>query len=141
MPRQLTRDEVYAFLDSRPGWMAITTIGPDGYPHTVPVGYYRLDDTIVMGGPAGSRRFRNVESNPRVSLMIEQGSERQELMGVMIQGDATLHKDPQARLRFMREGARRRGVPEDQLPTEASPGAAYLEVEIRKIVSWDYSAG
>jgi hypothetical protein len=38
----------------------------------------------------------------------------------------------------MREAARWRGTPEDQLPTEPRPGAAYIRVTPRRIISWDY---
>jgi hypothetical protein len=34
---------------------------------------------------------------------------------------------------------RRRGVPEDQLPTEPGPDTAYIEVTPVKYISWDYS--
>ena len=139
MAAKLDRAEAYAFLDSRPGWISMTTIGRDGYPHTVPVGYFRLDDKIVLGGPAHSQRFRNIERNPRVSLMVERGRKREELIGLMLQGDATLHTRPEEVLHFMRAGAERRGVPEEQLPTEAFAGAAYVSVEIRRMISWDYA--
>ena len=36
MPRRMSIEEAYEFLDSKPGWIALTTIGPDGFPHTVP---------------------------------------------------------------------------------------------------------
>ena len=50
MPAQLTKDEARKFLDSRPGWLILTTIGPDGYPHTVPIGHFRSGGAISPGG-------------------------------------------------------------------------------------------
>ena len=35
-----------AYLDDRPGWIILSTISPDGYPHSVPLGYFRLGDDI-----------------------------------------------------------------------------------------------
>jgi hypothetical protein len=52
---EMTGEEVNAFLDSRPGWVALTTIGTDGYPHTVPIGYFRMDDDVYMGCRAGTQ--------------------------------------------------------------------------------------
>ena len=49
MPRKFTRIEAHEFLDSKPGWITLSTIGPDGFPHTVPLGYFRLGDEILMG--------------------------------------------------------------------------------------------
>ena len=40
MPRPLTTQEAHEFLDSKPGWIVLTTLGPDGFPHTVPLGLF-----------------------------------------------------------------------------------------------------
>jgi PPOX class probable F420-dependent enzyme len=138
MPASMTVDEVNAFLDSRPGWVTLTTIGRDGYPHSVPIGYFRIDDDIYMGGRAGTQRAKNIERDPRVSLMVESGTTMADIKGVLIQGDATLITEPNEVLRLMREAARRRGTPEDELPAEARPGVAYIKVTRRRVISWDY---
>ena len=36
------------------------------------------------------------------------------------------------------EAARLRGVAEDALPHEPHPGVVYIQVEPRRIISWDY---
>jgi hypothetical protein len=71
--------------------------------------------------------------------MLESGSTMQDIKGVMIQGDATVFTDPESLLMISREQARWRGMSEDQLPTEPRPGAAYIKVTLRKVISWDYS--
>ena len=71
MPRNLTIQESHEFLDSKPGWIALTTIGPDGYPHTVPLGYFRLGEDIVMGVRGNTRKLKNIQDNPKVSLLLE----------------------------------------------------------------------
>ena len=139
MPRQLTQQEVHDFLDSKPGWIALTTVGPDGFPHTVPVGYFRLGDDILLGVRDNTLKIKNIRYNPRVSLMIESGRTRQDIKGLMVQGTATVHNAPDDFLHYAREAARLRGVPEDELPTEPRPGAAYIKVSPHKIRSWDYS--
>ena len=57
----------------------------------------------------------------------------------MVQGNATVHTDPDELLHYAREAAKLRGVPEADLPTEPRPGAAYIKVSPHKIRSWDYS--
>ncbi len=53
----------------------IATVGPDGQPHVVPVGFhYNPDeDTIDVGGHnfAKSKKFRDVQQNPRVAIVID----------------------------------------------------------------------
>ncbi|MGH2598223.1 MAG: pyridoxamine 5'-phosphate oxidase family protein [Dehalococcoidia bacterium] len=139
MPAKLTPEEVNAFLDSRPGWLILTTIGGDGYPHSVPLGYLRLEDGIYIGSRTTTQRLKNVERNPKVSLMVESGSTMADIKGVIIQGDATIIREPDEVLRLLREAGRRRGTPEDQLPTEPRPDVAYIRVTPRKVTSWDYS--
>ena len=71
--------------------------------------------------------------------MVESGTTMGDIKGVLIQGDADLVTEPAEVLPLLREASRRRGTPEDELPTEARPGVAYVRVRPRKVISWDYS--
>ncbi len=139
MPRQLTLQEAHEFLDSKPGWIVLTTVDPDGFPHSVPLGYFRLGDEILMGVRANTLKLRNIQHNPKVSLMLETGSTMADIKGLMVQGTATVHTEPDDLLHYAREAAKRRGVPEEELPTEPRPGAAYIRVTPHRLRSWDYS--
>ena len=141
MPRKMSIKEAHEFLDSKPGWIALTTIGPDGYPHTVPLGYFRLGNDILMGVRGNTRKLRNIQDNPRVSLLLESGKSRQDIKGLMVQGTATVHYSPEETLRYAREAARLRGVPEPDLPAEPREGAVYIKVAPERFRSWDYSPG
>ena len=141
MPSHMSRQGVHEFLDSKPGWIVLTSIGADGYPHSVPLGYFRLDDDIVMGVRTGTRKLENIRNDPKVSLLLETGASRRDIKGVMIQGTATVYLAPEETLHYAREAARRRGVPEGELPTEPRRGAAYIKVSPRRYRSWDYSLG
>ena len=46
MAESLDPEAFNDFLDSKPGWIVLTTIAPDGYPHSVPLGYFREGDHI-----------------------------------------------------------------------------------------------
>ncbi len=139
MPGKMTPDEVNAFLDSRPGWIALTTISQSGHPHTVPIGYFRVGKDVYIGCRPGTQKIKNIERNPKVSLMLESGGTMQDIKGICIQGAADVILDPAAQLPLLRESMRQRGMPEAQLPTEARPGAAYIHVVPEKVISWDYS--
>ncbi len=135
----LTKEETHAFLDSRPSWIILTTIGRDGFPHTVPIGYFRLGDDIYIGCRTGTQKLKNIERSPNVSALVESGSSMQDIKGAMIQGTATIITEPQEFLRLSREAARLRGAPEDQWPTEPRPGAAYIRIQPKKYITWDYA--
>lgn len=139
MPGKMTQDEVHAFLDSRPGWIALTTVSKSGHPHTVPIGYFRMGTEVYIGCRAGTQKLKNIERNPKVSLMLESGDSMQNIKGVCIQGEADVVLDPAEQLPLLRHSMALRGTPEAQLPTEARPGAAYIRVKPRKVISWDYA--
>ena len=140
MPAKMSRDEVHAFLDSHPGWAILSTYSADGYPHSVPLGYYRLGDEVVMGVRDRTAKVANIERDARVSVLVEGGSTMAELRGVMLQGRAQVHRVPEEVLHYAREGARARGVAESDLPSEARPGAVYIRVTPERVISWDYGA-
>ena len=135
----MTLAEVHAFLDAKPGWITLTTMSANGYPHSIPIGYFRLGDDVYLGCRAGTQKLKNIERNPKVSLSLEAGRSMGDIKGVLLQGDAVVYTDPENLLRLAREAARLRGVPEAELPAEARPGAAYIRVTLRKVISWDYS--
>jgi pyridoxamine 5'-phosphate oxidase family protein len=67
-------DAEYAYLAGHPlGRLA--TIGPDGAPQAHPVALWLNEaaGTIDIGGPelARSQKFRNVQADPRVSLVVD----------------------------------------------------------------------
>ncbi|APE17563.1 pyridoxamine 5'-phosphate oxidase family protein [Mycolicibacterium pallens] len=138
MPRKLSAEEVAAYLDSRPGWAVLSTIDSDGFPHSVPLGYFRLDRDVILGVRDGTRKVANIESNPNVSVMVEDGSTMADIRGVMIQGRARIVRESGEALELARAGARARGVPESEWPTAPRPGAAYIRVTPVRTLSWDY---
>lgn len=127
-----------AFLARKPGWAVLTTVGADGYPHTVALGYFLDGDDIVLGTVAGTQKLRNILRNPKVSVLVE-CSEGSVLTGVLVQGNAEVITDDAARLALSREAARQRGVPEAQLPDAPRPGSAYVRVRSRRTITWHFA--
>jgi pyridoxamine 5'-phosphate oxidase family protein len=72
----------------------LATVGPDGQPHVVPVGYrYNADlDTIDIGGHdfAKRKKFRDVMRNPRVALVVDDiaSTDPWRVRGIEIRGEA-----------------------------------------------------
>ena len=139
MPGKMSKEEVDAFLDSKPGWMMLTSQGRDGYPHTVPIGYSRDGDRIFMGCRDNTQKVKNIERNPKVSLVIEDGKTMSDLRGILFRGDASVVREDEERLKISRLAAKLRGAPEDEWPTTASAGAVFIKVDSPRVTSWDYS--
>lgn len=125
----LTNEEIWALVDSKPGWAALTTIEPDGYPHTVAIGYFRLGEVLYCGCRAGTRKCRNLQQNRRASLMLE----GEPLRGVVFQGDGRVIEDPVELLELKRQLAAKRG---EAAPTEVAAGIAYIELRPVRVRSW-----
>ena len=118
----------------------LSTVDSDGLPHTVPLGYFRLGRDIIMGVRDRTHKVANIESNPNVSVLIEDGSNMADIRGVMFQGHARIVREPSEALQLAREGARLRGVPESEWPTAPRPGAAYIRMTPVRTRSWTYAS-
>ncbi len=72
----------------------IATVGPNGQPHVVPVGFrYNPDtDTIDVGGHdfAQRKKWRDVQQNPRVAVVIDDIASVNpwQVRGIEIRGEA-----------------------------------------------------
>lgn len=62
MPAKFTDEQIEAYLDSRPGWAILSTIDSDGFPHSVPLGFFRYGRDIVMGVRDGTRKVADRKS-------------------------------------------------------------------------------
>ena len=89
--------EIEYLRGQRLGRMA--TVGKDGSPHVVPVGF-RLDaeaQGIEVGGHglSGSKKWRDLQANPRIALVVDdlQSVNPWTPRGIEIRGQAELHSE------------------------------------------------
>ncbi len=85
--------EVLAFLDE-PRNLQVATLGKDGWPHVAPMWYTVRDGKVVFRSFTKSQKIVNLQRDPRVTLLAEDGEAYAELRGVMIKGEAELADDP-----------------------------------------------
>ena len=140
MAESLDAEAFNDFLDSKPGWITLSTIGADGFPHSVPLGYFRDGATIYLGCKDQTQKVRNIESNSKVSLCLESGSTMSDIKGALLRGTATIVRESKDRLSLHQLAARQRGVAEDDLPQSVSEGAVYIKVTNYTVTSWNYGS-
>ncbi len=139
----LTAEELAAFLDEQRVVICATN-GPRGWPHLMPLWYVIRDGEIWAWTYAKSQKVRNLERDPRATLQVETGEEYQELRGVMIEAETTIHRETEfvatfgAEL-FTRYGAGQAG-PEfmDVIRAQAAKRVA-LQFVARRTASWDHA--
>ncbi len=85
-------DEVAAFLGA--GFRAhVSTVRKDGTPHVVPMSCVVLDGDIAFWADNVSQKMVNLLNDPRLSVVVDDGVDFQELRGVQVTGTASLHDD------------------------------------------------
>jgi len=71
----------------------VASIGRDGAPHLSTLFYVLRDGCIAFWTYAASQKIRNLERDPRVSALVEDGTDYFELRGVSITGKAEILRD------------------------------------------------
>ena len=85
----------------------------------VPLVYFRVGDDLYMSGRRRSQRLANIAHDPKVSFLVDDGSDMFRLLqGLLVQGEADLIGDDGEKLRIAHAAASERGEPEDRWPTE-----------------------
>jgi PPOX class probable F420-dependent enzyme len=86
--------ELAAFLEEQ-RTVTCATIGPAGRPHLAALWYLPAGDRLDCWTYAASQKARNLERDPRATLLTEAGTAYQELRGVSMECDAELVRDPE----------------------------------------------
>jgi len=145
----MTDEEVLDFL-ARGHTLQVATVGKDGVPHLAPMWYLVENDKVVFRSFTKSQKIVNLNRNPNITVLVEEGHSYAELRGVMIKGTATLVTDRDYVLglygRIAAEyelvsGARQELAPED---LEAAFGRlaeknTAVVVEPDHVTSWDHT--
>jgi PPOX class probable F420-dependent enzyme len=89
---KLTADEQRELLESE-RIITVASLGQNGRPHLMPLWYVLRDGDIWVYTYAKSQKARNLERDPRATLLVETGHEYSELRGVMIEADAYINRE------------------------------------------------
>ena len=118
---RMTDEEVWAFVDGQRS-LQVATINRDGTPHLSTLWFAPAAGALVFETFTKSQKIKNLERDPRVTLLLEDGEVYEELRGVMFSGVAELHGDPEEVHRLAASVMIRNtpGIPEDLLMEAAS---------------------
>jgi PPOX class probable F420-dependent enzyme len=139
----LAADEVEALLAAE-RVVVVTSIGPRGWPHAMPMWFVPDGDVVSLWTAARSQKVRNLERDPRATLLVESGDAYEALRGAMIEAGAEIVRDPERVRAFAAALVER--YPELARGPLGDPEA--LEAQVRRrvvvrfaparIASWDH---
>ena len=143
---RMSDSELAEFLTSE-RVVTCATAGPRGWPHLMPLWYVLR--TPGDGGPgprlwawtyAASQKVRNIERDPRATLLLEAGEAYAELRGVMLECEVQIHRDLQTVARLGEEIMLRNALPRGSDPPAELPveGRAMIEAQAPKRVGLEF---
>jgi PPOX class probable F420-dependent enzyme len=115
----------------------VSSIGPRGWPHSMPLWFVARDGEVWIWTYAKSQKVRNLERDPRATVLVETGHEYGELRGVMVEAEAILHRDLETVLGFAEELTLRYAEGIDSVEGDAR---AMLETQAPKRVAIQFKA-
>jgi PPOX class probable F420-dependent enzyme len=123
----------------------VSSLGPRGWPHSTPMWFVPRDGEVWIWTYAKSQKVRNLERDPRATLLIETGHEYTELRGVMIEAEAVIHRDFDTVLGFAEELTVRYAEGIESVEGDAkraleaqAPKRVAIQFRERRRATWDH---
>ena len=123
----------------------VSSLGPRGWPHSMPLWFVPRAGEVWIWTYAKSQKVRNLERDPRATVLIETGEEYQELRGVMIEAEAEIHRDFDTVLGFAEELTLRYASGLTSLGDDAkaaleqqAPKRVAIRFAPERVASWDH---
>lgn len=139
---RMTDAELAGFLEAGHN-LQVATLGRDGAPHLTTVWYAMHDGLILFETYGKSQKVMNLRRDPRIAVLVEDGTTYDQLRGVSINGTAELIEENPRRTQLMRVLVNRHfpGQTPEQLDALSAQMAAkriVIAVHPDKVVSWDH---
>ncbi len=144
----MTPEEIEAFMAEQTT-LQVATLGSDGFPHVAPMWFVVEDGKFVFRSFTKSQKIVNLRRDPRLTVLLEDGTDYAELRGLMVKGTARLVDDRAEVLRLYGKVSARYTMPGteefdlDPDALEAMFGAyaaknTAVVVEPERVISWDH---
>lgn len=123
----------------------VSSLGPRGWPHSMPLWFLEREGEVWVWTYGKSQKVRNLERDPRATVLVEAGEAYAELRGAMIEAEAEIHRDEETVGRFAR-GLGRRYAHRIGLEPEAAAESFAPQVPKRVVIrfrpvrtaTWDH---
>jgi PPOX class probable F420-dependent enzyme len=99
---KLSDSELLELLDGE-RVAVVSSLGRRGWPHSMPLWFVPREGVVWIWTYAKSQKVRNLERDPRATVLVETGHEYGELRGATIESEAVIHRDFETVLGFAEE--------------------------------------
>ena len=141
---KLSDSELLELLDGE-RIAVVSSLGPNGWPHSMPLWFVPREGVVWIWTYAKSQKVRNLERDPRATVLVETGYEYGELRGAMIEAEATIHRDFDVVLGFAEELTLRyaEGISSVEGDARAAleaqaPKRAAISFPALRVATWDH---
>ena len=140
---KLTDEELEEFLATNMK-VQVATNGHDGFPHLTTLFYVMVDGQMFFWTYGKSQKILNLRRDPRITCLVEDGSDYFELRGATIFGKARLVEDYDqlvdlgGRVARAMAGGLDLGEMGEQIVAQQARKRVGVIVEPEKIASWDH---
>ena len=125
--------------------VTVATNGPRGWPHVMPLWYVVREGEIWIWTYAKSQKVKNLERDPRATLLVETGVAYQELRGVQIEAQAELIRDTETIVDYAKEMTLRYSKGIESVEGDAAaalqaqaPKRVAIRFHPRRVATWDH---
>jgi PPOX class probable F420-dependent enzyme len=123
----------------------VSSLGPRGWPHSMPLWFVPREGEVWIWTYAKSQKVRNLERDPRATVLVETGHSYEELRGAMVEAEAVIHRDFETVLGFAEELAVRYGENISSLGDDAraaleaqAPKRVAIQFRPQRTATWDH---
>jgi PPOX class probable F420-dependent enzyme len=139
---RMSEEEIWQFIEGRQS-LQVATLNKDGSAQLTTLWFAVVDGAIIFETFTKSQKIVNLKRDPRIAVLVEDGTSYDQLRGVSINGRAELVDDPPAVERYA-EAVVAKNNPE--VPPEMRAQAAKALAQKRTVVivrperiaSWDH---
>jgi PPOX class probable F420-dependent enzyme len=139
---RMSDEEAAAFLDEQRTVICATN-GRDGWPHLMPLWFVVRDGRLWSWTYAKSQKTRNLERDARASLQVEAGEQYEQLRGILLRCETTIHRETEVVAElgveiFARYTGPDLGDDVRAMVHQQAPKRVGLEFVERSRASWDH---
>ena len=139
---RMSDSELWAFIETQKS-VQVATINRDGTPHLVPLWFAIDDGAVILETFSKSQKVKNLERDPRITILFEDGDVYKDLRGVSISATAELVREVE-RVHDLHMKVLLRNTPEipehvlDKATRDMAPKKTAIVIRPEKVVSWDH---